>query len=144
MSQTTDQIDAAASALWAGVVFQQDAYRAANGAYYQMLWTHSEPPTAATAPDSLNERPTDQPASPIQGLPATMRSRMRIDTYGQPDGWTMTLEASIDGEVWQRSIDCGTDLGRNSEWQIVPLTVPPAENPPTQSVLRFRRKTASN
>jgi hypothetical protein len=121
MSQTTDQIDAVASALWAGVVAQQDGYFAANAAYYQMLWTHSEPPTVATAPDSLDDRPTDQPASPIQGLPATMRSRMRIDTYGKPDGWTMTLQASIDGELWQRSIDSGTDQSRNAEWQSLAL-----------------------
>jgi hypothetical protein len=116
----TDQIDAVSSALWAGVVAQQAAYHAANGAYYQMLWTHSEPPAAATAPDSLSDRPTDQPASPIQGLPATMRSRMRIDTYGKPDGWTVTLQASIDGEVWQRSIDCGTDPSRNAAWAVLP------------------------
>jgi len=120
MSETTDQIDAVASALWAGVVAQQEGYCATNGAYYQMLWTHSEPPSAATAPDNLEDRPTDQPASPIQGLPAIMRSRMRIDTYGKPDGWTMTLQASIDGELWQRSIDCGTDPSRNAAWAIVP------------------------
>ena len=120
MSQTTDQIDAVSSALWTGVVAQQDGYHAANGAYYQMLWTHSEPPAAATAPDSLDDRPTDQPASPIQGLPATMRSRMRIDTYGKPDGWTVTLQARIDGEVLQRSVDCGTDASRSAEWAVLP------------------------
>lgn len=118
MSQTTDQIDAVADALWAGVVAQQDGYYAANGAYYQMLWTHSEPPSEPTAPDSLGDRPTDQPASPIQGLPATMRSRMRIDTYGKPDGWTLTLEASIDGQVWSRSIECGTDPSRSTPWAV--------------------------
>ena len=122
MSQTTDQIDAVSTALWPGVVAQQNAYHAASGEYYQMLWTHSEPPAAAAAPDSLGERPTDQPASPIHGLPATMRSRMRIDTYGKPDGWTVTLQARIDGEVWQRSIDCGVDPSRSSGWS----TLPPA------------------
>ena len=116
MSSTTDQIDAVVDALWPGVVTQQDAYYAANGAYYQMLWTHSEPPSEPTAPDSLDDRPTDQPASPIQGLPEAMRSRMRIDTYGQPAGWTLTLEASIDGEVWSRSIDCGVDERRSQPW----------------------------
>ena len=119
MSQTTDQIDAVVDALWAGVVSQQDGYHAANGAYYQLIWTHSQSPSGPTAPDNLDERPTDQPASPIQGLPATMRSRMRIDTYGKPDGWTVTLQASIDGEVWQRSIDCGVDVSRSSAWQIL-------------------------
>jgi hypothetical protein len=116
MSQITDQIDAVVDALWPGVVAQQAGYHAANGAYYQMLWTHSEPPSTSTQPDSLGSRPTDQPASPIQGLPATMRSRMKIDTYGKPDGWTLTLEAQIDGVLWQRSIDCGADPTRSKEW----------------------------
>ena len=120
MSQTTDQIDALVVALWPGVVAQQDAYHAEHGGYYQLLWTHDEPPSQPTPPDSLDERPTDQPASPIQGLPATMRSRIRIDTYGKPDGWVITLEASIDGEVWQRSIDCGLDESRSSEWAALP------------------------
>ena len=120
MNATTDQIDAVVSALWPGVVAQQNAYYVTHGEYYQLLWTHSEPPSQSTPPDSLDERPTDQPASPIQGLPATMRSRMRIDTYGKPDGWTMTIEASIDGEVWRRSIDCGVDPSRSFPWALMP------------------------
>lgn len=116
MSATTDQIDAVVAALWGGVVAQQDTYHAQGGLYYQLLWTHGEPPSQPTPPDSLDDRPTDQPASTIQGLPATMRSRMRIDTYGQPAGWTMTLQARIDGELWQRSIDCGVDESRSQPW----------------------------
>lgn len=125
MNQTTDQIDAVASTLWPGMVAQQAGFYAAYAGYYQMLWTHANPPAAATAPDSLDDRPTDQPVSPIQGLPATMRSRMRIDTYGKPDGWTVTLQASIDGEVWQRSVDCGVDPSRSAAWLVLPP--PPAE-----------------
>jgi hypothetical protein len=45
---------------------------------------------------------------------------MRIDTYGKPDGWTMTLQASIDGEVWQRSIDCGVNTSRSTAWAVPP------------------------
>lgn len=120
MSQTTDHIDAVVSALWPGVVAQQQDYYDTHGAYYQMLWTHRRPPSAATAADNLAARPTDQPASPIQGLPPTMRSRMRIDTYGKPDGWAMTLQAAIDGELWQRSIDCGVDPSRSSPWAVLP------------------------
>lgn len=119
MSATTDQIDSTVSALWEAVVAQQAGYHAVKGAYYQMLWTHNDPPAAATAPDNLTARPTDQPASPIHGLPATMRSRMRIDTYGKPDGWTMTLEAVIGGRLWSRSVDCGVDAGRNVPWHAV-------------------------
>jgi hypothetical protein len=117
MSQTTDQIDAVVSALWAGVVAQQEAYRAANGGYYQMLWTHKNVPASPSQPDNLSARPTDQPASPMQGLPQSMRSRMKIDTYGKPDGWTMTLQTTIDGGLWERAIDNGTDPSRSSEWR---------------------------
>ena len=120
MSQTTDQIDAVVAALWDGVVAQQQGYCNANGVYYQMLWTHREPPASSKAPDNLDESPTAQVAATIQGLPAIMRSRMRIDTYGKPDGWTMTLQASIDGEVWQRSIDCGVDPSRSAAWAVLP------------------------
>lgn len=118
MSQTTDRIDAVVSALWAGVVAQQEAYRATHGGYYQMLWTHKSVPASASQPDNLAARPTDQPASPMQGLPQSMRSRMKIDTYGKPDGWTMTLEASIDGQLWSISIDCGVDPERNIPWHV--------------------------
>lgn len=125
MSQATDQIDAVVSSMWAGVVAQQQAYYDASGTYYQMLWTHTQPPSAFAAADNLAARPTDQPASPIQGLPSTMRSRMRIDTYGKPDGWTMTLQAVIDGQVWQRSIDCGADASRASAWAALPTLPTP-------------------
>jgi hypothetical protein len=124
MSQATGQIDAVFAALWPGVVAQQAGYYAANQAYYQMLWTHSEPPASATAPDNLTARPTDQPASPIQGLPATMRSRMRIDTYGKPDGWTVTMQSMIGGELWERCIDSGVDARRSRPWAVV--VEPPA------------------
>lgn len=124
MSATTDQIDAVVAALWNGVMAQQRAYHAAHGAYYQMLWTHREPPAAMEAADNIAERPTDQPASPIQGLPAAMRSRMRIDTYGQPAGWTMTLEAMIGRSVWTRSIDCGVDDTRSVNWTMIPASGP--------------------
>ena len=125
MSEATNQIDAVVSALWAGVLAQQQAYNDATGTYYQMLWTHVAAPSEAVAADNLAARPTDQPASPIQGLPAMMRSRMRIDTYGQPAGWTMTLQTSIGGEVWQRSIDCGTDASRSSAWAALPALPTP-------------------
>ena len=113
------QIDATLAALLPAVAQQQDGYFATNGVYYQMLWTHAEPPTEPAAPDNLSALPVGQIPAPVLGLPATMRSRMRIDTYGKPDGWTMTLQAEIDGEVWQRSVDCGTDPSRNAAWAVV-------------------------
>jgi hypothetical protein len=118
MNETTQQIDAVLDALWASVVAQQDAYRSTHGSYYQMLWTHSEPPSGMASPDALAVRPTDQPGEPIAGFPTQTRSRMRIDTYGTPAGWVMTLEASINGTLWSRAIDCGVDESRSYGWTL--------------------------
>jgi hypothetical protein len=117
----TEQIDATLAALLPSVTQQQEAYFAEHGVYYQMLWTHSSPPSEPTAPDNLSAVPVGQALAPVADLPATMRSRMRIDTYGKPDGWTATLQVSIDGEVWQRSIDCGVDASRSNGWALLPL-----------------------
>lgn len=112
------QIDATLAALLPAVAQQQDGYFATNGVYYQMLWTHAEPPIELTAPDNLSAVPVGQAPAPVAGLPATMRSRMRIDTYGKPDGWMMTLEASVDGTVWRKQIDCGVRPEWSGEWHI--------------------------
>lgn len=116
MSEATDTIDAAVAQLWPYVVAQQEAYRAEHGCYYQMLWTHSFVPAEYVAPDNLTARPTDQPSHPISNLPQTMRSRFKIDTYGQPHGWVMTLETSENGETVERAIDCGADPSRTHGW----------------------------
>jgi hypothetical protein len=117
----TEQIDATLVALLPSVTQQQEAYFAEHGVYYQMLWTHSSPPAEATPPDSLAALPVGQAPATVAGLPATMRSRIRIDTYGKPDGWTLTMQASIDGAVWQRSVDCGVDASRSSGWARLPV-----------------------
>lgn len=112
------QIDATLAALLPAVAQQQDGYFATHGVYYQMLWTHAQPPTEPAAPDNLAALPIGQAAGTVAGLPGLMRSRMKIDTYGKPDGWTLTLQASIDGEVWQRSVDCGVNPSRSAAWAV--------------------------
>lgn len=121
----TEQIDATLAALLPSVTAQQEAYFAEHGVYYQMLWTHTAPPSEPTAPDNLSAAPIGQAPASVAGLPATMRSRMRIDTYGKPDGWTMTLEAVVDGIVWSRSVDCGVDANRTVQWHAVEQPQPP-------------------
>ena len=140
----TDQIESTMSALLPAVAQQQAGYFAAHGVYYQMLWTHTEPPAAPAAPDNLAALPVGQAAGTVAGLPALMRSRMRIDTYGKPDGWTITLQASIDGVLWQRSVDCGVAPSRSSNWAVLPIPTPtPIPEGDTFPVLpslpRFRR-----
>ena len=126
MTATTDQISAAMSALWPLVRQQQDAYLAENGCYYQLLWTHEEPPAAPEAPDNLDETPTYEQPAEIVGLPHVMRSRIRIDTYGKPDGWTLTMQAIIGGDLWECCVDCGVDTNRSRPWAVV--VEPPASD----------------
>jgi hypothetical protein len=121
-------IDATLAALLPAVAQQQGVYFATHGVYYQMLWTHKEPPTQPAPPDNLTALPIGQAAGTVAGLPGLMRSRMRIDTYGKPDGWTMTLQASVNGEVWQRSIDCGVNSIRSTAW-VVPSLPPESSSP---------------
>lgn len=119
MSATTDQISAAMSSLWPLVQRQQETYLSANGCYYQLLWTHATPPTAPTPPDNLDKTPTYEQPADVVGLPAVMRSRIRIDTYGKPDGWTLTMQAIIEGELWECCVDCGVDSSRSRPWAVV-------------------------
>jgi len=112
------QIDATLVALLPVVHQQQNAYLDGHGVHYQMLWTHSVAPSQPTAPDNLAALPVGQDPATVSGLPALMRSRMRIDTYGKPDGWIMTLEASVDGTVWRKQIDCGVRPEWSGEWHI--------------------------
>ena len=118
MNQTIADIEAVLSVLWPGVVAQQNGYYASAGCYYQMLWTHSEAPSEYAAPDNIQARPTDQGAAQMSGLPPAMRSRFKIDTYGKPDGWVMTLETVIDGVTWTKCMDCGVDASRNASWHM--------------------------
>lgn len=128
MSTTTDQISAAMSSLWPLVRQQQDEYLAENGCYYQLLWTHETPPAVPVPPDNLDETPTYEQPADVVGLPPVMRSRIRIDTYGKPDGWTLTMQAMIDGQLWECRIDCGVDAGRSRPWAVV-------VEPPTSPVV---------
>jgi hypothetical protein len=52
----------------------------------------------------------------LQTSRATGSGTLTVDTYGKPEGWTVTLE--VDG--WFRCIDCGVDATRSSEWQAYP------------------------
>jgi hypothetical protein len=124
MTATTEQISAAMSSLWPLVQRQQETYLSANGCYYQLLWTHEEPPAAPEPPDNLDETPTYEQPAEIVGLPPVMRSRIRIDTYGKPDGWTLTMQAMIGGQLWECCVDCGVDASRSRPWAVV--VEPPA------------------
>jgi hypothetical protein len=112
MSAATDQIDAMVNGLWQAISMQQSQHIATNDVYCQVPWTHSSPPSSLVAQDSLSSAP---PVA-LGWLPAKMRCRLSVDTYGKPDGWTLRLEASVSGVVWQKFIDCN---GTGSAWEQV-------------------------
>ena len=107
----------------------QEAYFSQNGRYWQGLWTHSSTPNSETAPDSLNDSPTDQQVSwldmlssnPSVSFPETMLSRMKIDTYQDTSGhgYVVILERDVSSETWRKTINMKGNKTVSDEWRKV-------------------------
>jgi hypothetical protein len=104
------------------ITAQQDGFRGLAGDFFQGLPTHSEPPAdgAQVAPDRLSDHPTDQPVAwtAFKGLPETMMSSLRCDTYDGPAGagYVLTLEVEIAGVLWRKSFNFGPEEWRAAGW----------------------------
>jgi len=106
----------------------QDDYYQENGKYSQGLFTHSSPPVDNNSlpPDQLSLKPTDQEnawSDLTNGvMPATMLSRMKIDTYSGPsgDGYVVVLEKIINGITYTRHHNVGPEAHRSVNWLSVP------------------------
>src|SRR5688572_15892946 len=95
---------------------RQDAYKAANGKFWQGLPTQdrSNPPDGNTdqTPD-VSRKPTDQTAdwsAMITGLPAKWPASLEVVTYSGPlgDGFRLIARVKGDGsntEVWQKIVN---------------------------------------
>ena len=105
----------------------QDNYYEKNGRYAQGLFTHSSPPTDENleSPDRLDQKPTDQNETwadlAANLIPATMRSRMRIDTYrsNKGHGYVVVLEKIINGKTYLKSHNVGPESQKSHGWQII-------------------------
>ena len=107
-------------------------YYAANGRYYQALQSHTAAPDVPTIPDAITESPTDQPEDlalfwqDYAALPDVLAWSFRIDTYSAPDGdgYVLTVETVIDGDVWTRAQNYGpaSEDWRASNWyKVIPF-----------------------
>lgn len=56
--------------------------------------------------------------SPVPGADAVYC----VDVYGEPEGWTLTVDGQADGDRWWFAEDCGADPTRSLDWQRV---IPP-------------------
>jgi len=103
----------------------QNDYFQEHGRYAQALFTHSTAPAdeSEAAPDQLEQSPTDQDetwndlASGV--MPATMLSRMKVDTYDGPSGkgYIVVLEKIINDDTYVRRINVGPESHHSQNWE---------------------------
>ena len=116
---------------WSWLADKQDAYLAANGRYFQGLWTHTaevgqtDALTGDTIPDNLTSHPTDQShtwqdavGNALDALP--LPARLRLDVYDGPQGkgWSATLQVRYNGNTHERTKGVGPE-SRDNDWHSV-------------------------
>lgn len=110
--------------------FEVDYFKT-NGRFYQALDSHTTPPAdgALDSPDKLSAGPTDQTEKAAYlwqqlTLDAALPYSVRVDVYEGPGGWgyAVTVSATLNGEVWARTVNTGPEAYRESAWRLV---VPP-------------------
>lgn len=108
---------------------RQEAWRTANGRYWQGLWTHTSAPThtnatdGSAAPTSFSSSPTDQIDRWLdrfnEWAAENMPCRVRIDVYQAPNGhgWTVTVQMIHTGQTWTRVVHmAGPQTSRERAW----------------------------
>lgn len=104
----------------------QEAYFAANGRYWQGLWSQPKPPAdGEIAAPVLDTRPTDQLETRLDTgaaalFPADAKTRLAVDAYAGPlgHGWVVLLEFEYAGVRHVKSISYGPE-DRSHDWQEV-------------------------
>ena len=117
---------------WNHLANRQETYFAANGRYFQGLWTHAAEVEQTDALDGghaateLAAKPTDQPhnwrdfiGNALDAIP--FPARMRIDVYDGPQGhgWVATLQVRYKGKVYARAQQIGPETKRQHGWELV-------------------------
>ncbi len=128
-----DEVDVKINGVIANIIAFQAGEAGKSGKFYQVLWSHSQPPADGnlTAPDSIDSFPTDQPGKSARAqwgaaiLPASLEARMRVDVYDGPQGkgFVIVVQSQLNGATWQRSINYGPETYRDQGWtELKPLT----------------------
>jgi hypothetical protein len=133
-TKTRSRVDAFVSAQLQTISDRQATYAASHGGrFFQGLPTHAAPVAhtdtedGATAAGRLTVRPTDQDEDWLALLPEWngigMPTRSQIDVYDGPQGkgWTWTVEATHNGQLWRRVHHVGPETARVKPWhQVTP------------------------
>lgn len=128
-----DEVDTKIDAVIANIIAFQAGEASKSGKFYQVLWSHSQPPAdgALVSPDLLYSFPTDQIGKSAQAqwdaakLPASLDARYRVDVYDGPQGkgFVVIVQSQLNGATWQKSINYGPEAYRNQPWtELKPLT----------------------
>lgn len=124
---------------WSTIVARQENFRTNRGRYWQGLKTHLVPPAHTNSKDDskvgdrLNESPDDQGAFSTwlnvfpEWLTELLPASVQVDVYEgtQGHGWTLTVEATHNGDLWRRVVNVGPESHRAQAWHKVPPFVPP-------------------
>lgn len=128
-AQARAAIDAALITHWAKIQNWMTTYAAGHGGrYFQALRSHTTPPAngAASAPDRLTLKPTDQTETLAQlwngaSLPSIVPFALTVNVYDGPAGagWEAVIEMIDAGQLWRRVVNSGPETYRDSAWSPV-------------------------
>lgn len=131
MDETQQNIITWLEGVWSDLVTKQNDYFLKNKYYWQAPDTHKEPPATPTTPDNLNSKVTQYKNEstdswkkqfisvndPIESqLPASLRIDVREEA-GAVKGWSATVTANIDEEIWSCTRDGISE--KYSEWELL-------------------------
>lgn len=112
-------------------LFQQEiealqiGYVISNGVFYQILPTHQNVPAAGNpvAWDNLLTHPTDVPLMALEFFDyvPVKDYLVFVDVYeaDMGQGYTISVQTDVSGEIWQRSINIGSETWREKPWFVL-------------------------
>lgn len=103
----------------------QIGYVISNGVFYQILTTHSTVPIAGdpVAWNNLLTHPTDVPLMALEFFDyvPVKDYLVFVDVYeaDMGQGYTISIQTDVSGEIWQRSINIGSETWREKPWFVL-------------------------
>jgi hypothetical protein len=135
LNQIRTAIDNFVDNRWPTIVARQENYRTNQGRYWQGLKTHLVAPAHTSSTDGskvgdlLDQSPDDQGEFSTwlnvfpEWLSDLLPALIKVDVYDGPQGqgWTLTVEATHNGNLWRRVVNVGPESYRAKAWtQVVP------------------------
>ena len=126
---TWDTVNSGVALVWTRLQTAQATFLAANGYYWQGLWTCTVPPdlnTGTKTPDRMTVYPTDQPISwtsfksnTAMTLASKLAASLCCDVYKGPLGIGYTLRARVTtgGVTYEKVLVYGPETWLAHDWQ---------------------------